>query len=427
MKNKLFVFMFFLMPLLSTTVFTNLGSLFSFAEEHNLSLKEVNLELEKQRYDIFIAKRRKLFTLELQSSYTRVSKLMELELPFLREGILFGTKNTYDFSLLFNQPVFTGGKLSASVQIKKLEKSEKEQEKRIIQNKVYTEIARLYYTGVIAELQKEILLRQKAFLKELLQDTEKLYKGGQIGYIEVLQVRKKLNEMEMALRELEDKINRTRIRIFNLIGMDNFDGEIKFRAEPRLKPLPIVEKIINPEISLLAEKEKKLQQIIKLQKSSMYPQVFIMGRYSYGKPGIDLIKKEWMGYWNVGISASFTLWNWKTTNMEFKKVAVDLEKLRNRRQKLLSNIKAQLENLKSEYEKNVALISLWDERISLIKKVLQIKQEQFRQNQIIPTELLKVNTELEEAELKKMESLSKALLSRIEYITTSGLSIKEEL
>ncbi|MCD6454097.1 MAG: TolC family protein [Candidatus Aminicenantes bacterium] len=427
MKNKLFVFMFFLMPLLSTTVFTNLSSLFSFAEEHNLSLKEVNLELEKQRYDILIAKRRKLFTLELQSSYMRVSKLMELELPFLREGILFGTKNTYDFSLLFNQPVFTGGKLSANVQIKKLEKSEKEQEKRIIQNKVYTEIARLYYTGVIAELQKEILLRQKAFLKEFLQDTEKLYKGGQIDYIEVLQVRKKLNEMEMALRELEDKINRTRIRIFNLIGMDNFDGEIKFRAEPRLKPLPIVEKIINPEISLLAEKEKKLQQIIKFQKSSMYPQVFIMGRYSYGKPGIDLIKKEWMGYWNVGISASFTLWNWKTTNMEFKKVAVDLEKLRNRRQKLLSNIKAQLENLKSEYEKNVALISLWDERISLIKKVLQIKQEQFRQNQIIPTELLKVNTELEEAELKKMESLSKALLSRIEYITTSGLSIKEEL
>jgi len=61
------------------------------------------------------------------------------------------------------------------------------------------------------------------------------------------------------------------------------------------------------------------------------------------------------------------------------------------------------------------------------KNIFKIKKEQFEQHQITPAELLKVNTELEEAELKKMEILSRALLTRIEYITSSGLSLKEEL
>lgn len=427
MKNKLFTFLLLLVPLFATTVFTDLRSIFSFAERHSLSLRNANLEIKKQRYDVLIASRQKLFTLELQSSYSRVSKVMELELPFSTERILFGTKNVYDFSLIFTQPIFTGGKLTTNVHIKKLEKSEKELEKNVLENKLYTEIARLYYRGVISTLQREVFLKRRDFLKELLMDTEKLYKEGQIDYTEVLQVKKKLNDVEMGLKELTERIRRVKIGIFNLIGMDDFDGEIKFKKSPELKPLPVIKRIQHPELSLLQQKERKLQQIIKLEKSSLYPQVFLVGKYSYGKPGIDLIRKEWMSYWNVGISASFTIWNWKTTDVKLKKLVLELERLRNRKRELLNNIKAELETLKIEFEKNIALIKLWNERISLIKNIVEIRQEQFEQHQITPTELLKVNTELEEAELKKMEILSRALLARIEYITSSGLSLKEEL
>lgn len=424
--KKLALFLLTL-SMISAKTFPDLKSLLSFAEKNSPLLKEMEINLEKENYDLILAEKQRLFNLKFQSSYQRLSRLMELEFPFLPEKIVFGLKNAYDFSLSLTQPLFTGGRIESNIKLKEAEKLEKELERDILRNQIFLQTAKLYYTGNILLMEKEVLLQNKKFLLKLLEDAENLYENGQIEYSEILKLRQKINQLQRTIKKLDYDLQSLKLSIFNLIGLDDLRGEIIFRPETRLENLPSSEKIFRKEIQLLEKREEEIWQLIKIQKSKNYPQLALMGKFSYGKPGIDLIKKEWMTFWTLAIVADITLWDWGKRALELKKLQTELKRIENLRRKTANEIRLQIEKARNEYEKNLHLLKLQEEKIKIIKERFHILKEKFFQGTVTPAEVMKVRTELEKAELERIKTLARALLARIEYIWSLGLPLKEVL
>ncbi len=416
-----------MLSILSAKTFPDLKSLLSFAEANSPLLKEVEINLERENYDLSLAEKQRLFDLKFQSSYQRLSKLMELDFPFLPEKIVFGLKDVYDFSLTFTQPLFTGGRISSNIKLKKAEKLEKALEREVLRNQIFLQTAKLYYTGSILIMEKEVLIQNRKFLFKLLEDAENLYENGQIEYSEILELRQKINQLQRAIRKLDYELKNLKLSIFNLIGLDDLRGDIIFRSETRLENLPSAEKIFRKEIQILEKREEEIRQLMKMQKSKNYPQLALMGKFSYGKPGVDLIKKEWITFWSLAIVADITLWDWGKRALELKKLQTELKRIKNLKRKTTNEIRLQIEKARNEYEKNLNLLRLQEEKIKIIQEKLRISREKFSQGTITPTELMKVRTELEEAELERIKTLAAALLARIEYIWSLGLPLKEVL
>jgi outer membrane protein len=69
------------------------------------------------------------------------------------------------------------------------------------------------------------------------------------------------------------------------------------------------------------------QAVKKIAKGSRLPSMAAFGTVGYGKPGLDIIKKEWMDYWMVGVAAEWKLWNGGQTRSQIQQSEIRMTAL----------------------------------------------------------------------------------------------------
>lgn len=156
--------------------------------------------------------------------------------------------------------------------------------------------------------------------------------------------------------------------------------------------------------------------------SNLYPRLNFTSGYNYSKSesevGITSMNR-FRGF-NVGVNASYTIFNGFTNNQNRSKAQVRVESAKLEAEQAELNIKAHLKRIYNDYETNIQLADFEKENVALALRNLDIAREKYRIGSSNDIELRETQKKLMDAENRYLTARFRSKSSETELLRLSG-------
>ncbi len=242
-------------------------------------------------------------------------------------------KSAYNGSLRIEQPVFTGGKITAAYKMAKTGLEMAKVNEKLSEDQVILLCDEAYWNCVKAEAMIETASQFKETLQELHRTVTAAVDEGMTHRKDLLSVQVKMNEAELNLTRAH---NAYRLAIMNLnhtIGLplhnstkvaDSFEEDAALNVIPASfatsEPFDIT---LRPEYSLLSKQIEMKEQQVKLVRSDFLPNIGVMGMYGYTN-GLELNGEKLFDGANFAamLSVNIPIFNWGEGRNKVKEAKV---------------------------------------------------------------------------------------------------------
>ena len=217
----------------------------------------------------------------------------------------------YGAGIKVEQPLFTGGKITAGYRMAKAGQELAFQNKRLTESEVVVETAQAYAAAVRAGELRQVAEAYHSLLTELMRSVEQAREQGMAPQNDVLTVRVKLNESELALRRAENGIRLATMNVCHYIGRPLTDSIRLESRLPEIDYLPGASDISErPEHRMLEQKSELERYRLKMAQSERLPQIGLFGQYGYLN-GVDLNGKKLLNdrTFMVGVQVSVPIFH----------------------------------------------------------------------------------------------------------------------
>lgn len=217
----------------------------------------------------------------------------------------------YGAGIKVEQPLFTGGKITAGYRMAKAGQELAFQNKRLTESEVVVETAQAYAAAVRAGELRQVAEAYHSLLTELMRSVEQAREQGMAPQNDVLTVRVKLHESELALRRAENGMRLATMNVCHYIGRPLTDSIRLESRLPEIDYLPGTGDISErPEHRMLEQKSELERYRLKMAQSERLPQIGLFGQYGYLN-GVDLNGKKLLNdrTFMVGVQVSVPIFH----------------------------------------------------------------------------------------------------------------------
>lgn len=299
--------------------------------------KTVSLLSEQQRYDLNHMGDRLTSALEksfgqLGDDHTMLTQLIaplaaiDIATPLnelghaLTEALQTNTHHIWAGGVSLTQPLYMGGKIRAYYQITKQAETLAGSQRETERQKVIEETETAYWTVISLSARQELAKEYVHLVQTLEEDMEKMYNAGVVTRADELMVKVKAGEADMALTQVTNGLNLSRMLLCQLCGLP-LDTTLRLADEEKdsiaIQPLPNKEK--STEFALTHRPElRSLEAVVEMTRlnerivrAEYLPSVALTGNYLVSNPSVlNGFERKFKGTWNVGILLNIPLFQW---------------------------------------------------------------------------------------------------------------------
>lgn len=246
------------------------------------------------------------------------------------------TRNAGVVAVVLTQPLYMGGKIRAYNKITEYA----EQASGTIYDKTLQDIIvsvdEAYWNLVTLHSRKKLAEGYKALVDKLERDVEQLVKEGMATKADLLSVKVKVNEAGVALIQVDNGIELSRMNLCRICGLD-MDEPIEIEDGNgdmgQAEGLEDNENLMNQSATGLVQqaesKRKELQALwlqnniydekVKLARAEYLPKLALMGGFLASNPSVfNSFERKMKGMWNVGITLNVPLLTWGDRSYKVK-------------------------------------------------------------------------------------------------------------
>jgi outer membrane protein TolC len=326
---------FFLFLILPCFVFSQneRQKLYSLEECINIALSNnSNLAIFNERSKSAEAKYKEARTLSLPNlkfmgNYSRLSDIdpfnITLPPPISQTIELFPILlNNTNLRLNLMQPIFTGSKLSGSIDVADFSNQAAIEDYKKQRLDLITDI-KICYFNIIKTVQLNRNVRENIYrIESHINDAKNMLELKQITTNDFLKIEVQYYKLKSVLVETENMVSLNKLKLCNLMGVElnyNFDIAPLSFDEIEIEPLNeyLKSAISNRnDLKSIESRVKIAEKGISIANSNWYPQVYLNANYHYANPNSRLMPPtdKFKESWDVGVSVSFDIWNWGATS-----------------------------------------------------------------------------------------------------------------
>ena len=407
------------------------------ALENNYDVKLAAESIREQRAKLEQIKAQRLPQIQFDGSYLRFSKVMEttiapeftgLPVRMSPLNLRFGDEDNYTASLNITQPVFTGFRLRNSVEAARDRFKAAQYEEQRALNDLSFQVKKNYYTLANAQQFKQAALLSQRSIEAHLHDVKNLYDQGMLNETEVLQVEIKKSEVELMVHQADNRIKVLKKSLMQLLGMDlNTDFSLetdRIIAEPMMHGRSAPDRALGrrAELMQLDHRREALQHGLGIAKAGYYPSIVLIGRYEYGKPGLNKLENQWMDYWTIGISAKWSLWDWGVRKSLYQQSQVALNRIETVREMLETTIQLDVEKARLDRDEAARRVTLARHTTALAQKKFKLVRDQFQQGLVTNADFLDAETQQTRAKIAELQAIADYKIAAADLDRALGLS-----
>lgn len=359
------------------------------------------------------ARQNRLFTVQTGGDYFYRSATLQIEIPGVEvpglisvpgKSLEAGVHHNFDLKMGVYQPIYTGGRLSGSLKLREIQKAVADNQARLQKLEIAGQIKTVFFDFLVLDKNRESLTHLKDKLNLHLAKAEDLRQEGLIGKIDVLETRRRIDEIDLRIEDVSQAIAAQRIRFHRLCG--HYPGDIDRSYTEEGEPLAASMDYFRTHHPAFLTLQKRIDLLTaqkRIASAQTLPQVSGFGEVHYGKPGIDFFQKEWMLYFQGGITVNWTLFNWGKADAEKEVLDLEIRKIQNQTEYFLNDIRENLEKLYQLRRMLENKIALAEELIENTREEADIKADLYRERRLPNRDYLAALEAMEQAKVFQKE------------------------
>jgi outer membrane protein len=391
------------------------------------------------------ARAARLASVRFSGGYTRLSEVppFEVHLPlpaslgvpssFVVSPNFF---NNYSLRLGIQQPLFTGFRLQATEQMARLNAGASEQD--FVRDKAETAYAirSAYWSLVKARESRRVIEDDVEQVKAHLTDVRNFFDQGLLTRNDVLKVEVQLSSVRLARLDALNAEELAAVWLNNLIGAP-LDQEIEpatsvetlaSAAGPAPEESPGLDKLLQkaastrPELLSLDLRVRAREAGVRVAESGWYPQVSLTGNIYGINPNPRLLpsQNKLYGTWDVGITLSFDVWNWKTTAYQTGQARAQLAQAVDALGQMRDSVAVEVRQSWLTFQESKERIGLAKVGVDQAAENLRETRDRFKEGVALNTDVLDAETALLQARLSYTQALVDSELARARLIKAAG-------
>ncbi len=226
------------------------------------------------------------------------------------------TKNMFAGAIMVTQPVFMGGAITAVNKIADINEEMAANSLEMKRQGTLYNIEQAYWQVVSLRHKQKLAESYVALVKKLKDDVQKMIDQGVAIKGDGLSVGVRVNEAEMALTQVTDGLELSKMLLCQLCGLP-VDEKITL-ADEESENLPMTQNSPNslnydnrPELKVLQNTVNLSEQTTNVLKAGNLPQVLVTGGYALSNPNtFNGFEKKFGGFFNLGVLVRVPIWNW---------------------------------------------------------------------------------------------------------------------
>lgn len=229
------------------------------------------------------------------------------------------TKNMFAGAIMVTQPIFMGGAITAANKIADINEEMAANSLEMKRQGTLYNIDQAYWQVVSLRHKQKLAESYVALVKKLKDDVQKMIEQGVAIKGDGLSVGVRVNEAEMALTQVTDGLELSKMLLCQLCGLP-IDEKITL-ADEESENLSITQNSLNslnsmnydnrPELKVLQNTIDISEQTTNVLKAGNLPQVLVTGGYALSNPNtFNGFEKKFGGFFNLGVLVRVPIWNW---------------------------------------------------------------------------------------------------------------------
>jgi len=328
----------------------------------------------------------------------------------------------YKLTVDINQVIYDGGMVRNSKLLEKADLGVNQKQTESDLYKLRGQINSCYFSLLLIDRQKELLLNYLALLEKRIAAMESALQNDMIIKTDIDVMTSEKIKLQQQIKENETMKNALIKVLSDLTGTEISQSD-SFMVPETAKYTG--NEISRPELELLDLRKEQLSAGLKLIESKRMPRAFGFATLGYGNPpGNNFFKDEFEPYFIIGASLKWNILDWNRTKNEKQIVALRQGIIENRKNDLSDALKRQLETKNAEIENLKSMIGTDTVLINLRKKITSSSESQYKNGTITATELMnQINSEKQAVINYEIHKINLAM-ARVEYLNISGKEIE---
>ena len=247
--------------------------------------------------------------------------------------------DNYNLRLSLQQPIFTGFRIQGSADMAEYAAKAASEESNADRTELVYNIRDAYWGLYKAGKFKNVVDENLEQVLVHLKDAINLMNEGMATTNDVLRVQLQVSNVRLLQIDADNNVQIAMIRLNNVLGVP-LETRIELASEPDTmaiglhvqelyEPAGLVQTAIKsrPEMKAMEYRVEASRSAVTVAKSGWFPQIYLLGNYYSSKPnprifpGLDVFKETW----DVGVSATWDIWNWGSTMYQARQAYAQVE------------------------------------------------------------------------------------------------------
>ncbi len=268
----------------------------------------------------------RLPTLSLQAGYTRLSDIppFAVTVPFFPSPVTISPTvlNTYSTKLTITQPLFTGLRLERSAEAAGAAAAASESDYQNDRIDLLYSIRSSYWNLYRAREVRRVIDENVGQIQAHLTDVKNMMNQGLATTNDVLKVQVQLSSTRLSQIDATNNVASATMALNLLLGLPvETSTEVTSTIVPDTTVVGSFDRLAHqpvdgrPDVKAAEGRRDAAEASVGAARGAWYPQISLIGDYNYARPNPRILptKDEFEDTWDVGVVASFTLWNWGST------------------------------------------------------------------------------------------------------------------
>ncbi|MBU1356365.1 MAG: TolC family protein, partial [Candidatus Edwardsbacteria bacterium] len=315
----------------------SLNQAIDIALKQNAGLKMVEYRVSAAEGQLMTARGYLVPQLSASGSIMRMNSLMDMKpgptyyLPVLDSGTHASTDyivsmssgvissdkigNTYTGKLSASWPVYTGGKIWQGYQISRLNHQRAEESYDSARAGVIYTVKQAYYGLLLAQSAYDVTREAVSSIEKHVTRVQALYQKGMVSRYDLLRAEVQLSNMQPQLIRMQNAVELSR-QSFNMVLNQELSAPVILSDSMNYHPVEVDSALLvkqalhaRPEYKSILIRQRMVEKAKLISYASYQPTVALFADYSYSKGSGFSGSDEWQKNWDVGVSASWPLFD----------------------------------------------------------------------------------------------------------------------
>lgn len=342
------------------------------------------------------------------------------------DALDFNLHSVWAGAVTVTQPVFTGGAINAANKMADINEHMAANSLEMKRQNTLYNIDHAYWQVVSLRHKQTLAESYVALVGKLKSDVQKMIDQGVATKGDGLSVSVRVNEAEMALTEVTDGLELSRMLLCQLCGLP-LDEKIVLADEDK-ESIEVRQVALNglnydnrPELKMLRNTIDLSRQTTNLLKAENRPTVLLTGGYAVTNPNMfNGFEKKFGGFWNVGVLVRIPVWNWGDVKYKVRasKVATSIAKMELADAREMMELQVNQSNFKvTEAQKKLEMANA---NVANADENLRMANLGFKEGTVSITTVMEAQTAWNQAQSNKIDAEIGVKLSEVELQKALG-------